>query len=222
MKILTRLLLHELRLATLSGGGALTGVVFFLSIVTIMPFAIGPDLELLGKIGPAILWIGALLATLLGLDRLFMNDKEDGTLDLYHIADEPLELIILVKAIAHWLATGLPIVLAAPLFGLFLNMDADAIFATALTLLVGTPALTFFGTIGAALTTAIRRGGLLLPILILPLTIPVLIFGVAASQAATDPLTGFKTPFFLLSAMSLFSLVLAPIAAAWVLRFGED
>ncbi|MEM8794404.1 MAG: heme exporter protein CcmB [Pseudomonadota bacterium] len=219
---LSALFVNEIKLAVKSGGSAMTGVIFFLSLVTIVPFAIGPDLELLSRIGPAILWIGTLLATLLGLDRLFRNDVEDGTFDLHRLSGEPLELIVFVKGVAHFVTTALPLVVSAPLFGLFLNMDGDAILATALTLLIGSPALTFLGAIGAALTVGLSRGGLLLPILILPLTIPVLIFGVAASYAYTDPLLGFRTPVLLLGAMTLFSLVLSPIASAWALRLNSD
>ena len=171
-----------MRLAVRVGGGALIGVLFFLIVVTLMPFAIGPDLALLARIGPAILWLGALLASLLALDRLFAADHEDGSLDLILMARVPLELAVAAKALAHWLTTGLPLVIAAPLLGLLLNLDPQATGAVALTLLVGTPALTFIGLIGAALTVALRRGGLLLAVLVLPLTIPVLIFGVVGLE----------------------------------------
>jgi heme exporter protein B len=204
------------------GGGALIGVLFFLIVVTLMPFAIGPDLALLARIGPAILWLGALLASLLALDRLIAADHEDGSLDLILMAPVPLELTVAVKAIAHWLTTGLPLVVAAPLLGLLLNLDPKATGAVALTLLIGTPALTFIGLIGAALSVALRRGGLLLAVLVLPLTIPVLIFGVAASNAAiVGPMT-FGTPFTILSALTLASMVLGPFAAAAALRHGLE
>eukprot|EP01036_Dinobryon_divergens_P052184 gene52184-69814_t len=174
------------------------GVLFFLAVVTVIPFGVGPDLALLARIGPAILWIGALLATLLGLDRLFQSDHEDGSLDLLHLTDVPLSLIVATKAFAHWTASGLPLVLAAPLLGVFVNLPAAGIGAVTLTLLVGTPALAFLGAIGAALTVALRRGGLLLSILILPLAIPVLIFGVAAANAAITGPTPFLPPFLIL------------------------
>ena len=216
----------ETRLAMTSGGGMLTGVIFFLSLVTMIPFAIGPDLPLLAKIGPAILWIGALLSTLLGLDRLFKIDQEDGTLDALRMSDQSLELIVLVKCAAHWTVSVLPLVVAAPLFGLLLNMEVAGMASIAGTLLVGTPALTFLGAIGAGLTVGLRRGGLLLPILILPLTIPVVIFGVAASvagsQVGLDAAVNFKTPFLFLCAMTLFSAVLSPIAAAWAIRLNDS
>ena len=168
---LIALFLREWRLARRIGGGGAMGVVFFLILVTMVPFAIGPDLNLLARIGPAILWIAALLANLLGLDRLFQSDHEDGSLDLLQMSGAPLELIVLVKALAHWCATGLPLVVAAPLFGLMLALDADALGGVTLSLLVGTPALTLIGAIGAALTVSLRRGGLLMAILVLPFTV---------------------------------------------------
>jgi heme exporter protein B len=207
-----------MRIAVRVGGGALMGVLFFLTVVTMMPFALGPDLALLQRIGPAILWLAALLASLLALDRLFTADHEDGSLDLILMGRAPLELVVAVKGLAHWLTTGLPLVIAAPLLGLFLNLDAPAEAAVALTLLVGTPALTFIGLIGAALSVALRRGGLLLAVLVLPLTIPVLIFGVAASNAAIVGPVPFGTPFTILCALTLMSLVIGPFAAAAALR----
>ena len=212
------LLMRDIRLAGRIGGGGAMGVVFFLILVTITPFAIGPDLNLLARIGPAILWIAALLATLLGLDRLFQADQEDGSLDVLRMADAPLELVVVSKCVAHWLTTCLPLVLAAPLFGLMLALEWDALIALAATLIVGTPALTFLGSIGAALTASLRRGGLLMAILILPLTIPVLIFGVSAASSATVATSPFWPPFFILGALSLASLALAPFAAAGALR----
>ena len=222
MSALFSLFAFEVRLAMRSGGGTLMGIIFFLSIVTIIPFAVGPDLQLLARIGPAVLWIGALLATLLGLERLFKTDQEDGALDVLRMSDHPLEVIVFVKCLAHWAVTGLPLVFAAPLFGLLLNMDSRTIIATSGMLFIGTPALTYLGSIGAALTVSLRRGGLLLPILILPLTIPVIIFGVAASYAINDPITTFRTPFIFLTALSLFALVLGPIASAWAIRVSDD
>jgi heme exporter protein B len=188
--------------------------------VTLVPFAIGPDLALLARMGPAILWLGALLASLLALDRLLAIDHEDGSLDLILTARVPLELAVSVKALAHWLTTGLPLVVAAPLLGLLLNLDPKATGAVAVTLLAGTPALTFIGLVGAALTVALRRGGLLLAVLVLPLTVPVLIFGVAASNAAIVGPVPFGTPFSILCALTLISLIIGPVAAAIALRQG--
>jgi heme exporter protein B len=222
MRPLAALLLRDLRLSARAGGGALMGVLFFLVVVALVPFAIGPDLVMLRRIGPAILWLGALLASLLALDRLFVADYEDGALDLLLLARTPLELIALVKGVAHWLATGLPLVIATPLFGLLLNVDPAVSAMVALTLLAGTPALTFLGLIGAAVSVTLRRGGLLLPVLILPLTIPVLIFGVAASTIAAGGTVGFGTPFTVLCGLTLISLVVGPAAAAAALRQGLD
>src|SRR2546423_7360765 len=202
MTAFTALLLRDMRLAVRIGGGALMGVLFFLIVVTIVPFAIGPDLALLRRIGPAILWIGALLASLLALDRLFAADHEDGSLDLILMGRVPLALAAAVKALAHWLTTGLPLILAAPLLGLFLNLEPRAIGAVALTLAAGTPALTFIGLIGAALSVTLRRGGLLLAVLMLPLTIPVLIFGVAAANATIVGPVPFGPPFTILCALT--------------------
>jgi heme exporter protein B len=204
------------------GGGALMGVLFFLAVVTLIPFAVGPDLALLKRIGPAILWLGALLASLLALDRLFAADYDDGSLDLILMGSVPLELTIVAKGFAHWLTTGLPLVIAVPVLGLLLDLDPAAIGVVALTLLVGTPALTFIGLIGAALAVALRRGGLLLPVLVLPFAIPVLIFGVSAAEAVIVGPVPFGTPFTILCALTLASLVIGPFAAAATLRHGLD
>jgi heme exporter protein B len=190
-------------------------------LVTLVPFALGPDLNLLARIGPAILWLAAVLATLIGLDRLFQADEEDGSLDLLCAAPAPLELIVLAKAIAHWLTTGLPLALAAPLFGLLVALTPTAMLAMTATLLVGTPALTFIGAVGAALTASIRRGGLILAVLVLPLMIPTLIFGVSAAEATSGGTVPFATPLLILAALSLIAGVVGTIGAAAALRWGE-
>jgi heme exporter protein B len=222
MTALAAVFLRDMRIAMRVGGGALMGVLFFLAVVTLVPFAVGPDLALLRRIGPAILWIGALLASLLALDRLFSGDHEDGSLDLILLGRSPLELVVIAKALAHWVTTGLPLVLASPVLGLFLNLEPVAIGAVMLTLLVGTPALTFIGLIGAALAVMLRRGGLLLPVLVLPLSIPVLIFGVSAADAAVTGPVSFGRPLAILCALTLFTLVLGPVAAAAALRQGTE
>jgi len=218
MTPLTALLVRDMRIGVRVGGGALMGVLFFLVVVTLVPFAVGPDLALLKRIGPAILWLAALLASLLTLDRLFAADQEDGSLDLLVMSRAPLELVVAVKGLAHWLTTGLPLIIAAPLIGLLLDLDPPAEGALVLTLLVGTPALTFIGLVGAALAVALRRGGLLLAVLVLPLTVPVLIFGVAAANAALTGSVPFGTPFTILCGLTLASLVIGPFAAAAALR----
>jgi heme exporter protein B len=221
MSAFLALIRRDLVLALRLGGGASFALVFFLMIVTITPFAIGPDLNLLSRIGPAILWIGAVLSTLIGLDRLFQADEEDGTLDLLRAAPLPLESVVLAKCLAHWLTTGLPLALAAPLFGLMLAMEPAAMGASALGLLVGTPALTFIGAVGAALTAGLRRGGLLLAILVLPLMIPTLIFGVSVAEAARGGTMGLTPPLLILGALTLIFAVIGTLGAAQALRQAE-
>ncbi len=212
------LVARDIRLATRVGGSGALGLVFFLMIVTLVPFALGPDLNLLARIGPAVLWLAAVLATLIGLDRLFQADEEDGSLDLLRLSPLPLELTVLAKALAHWLTTGLPLALAAPLFGLLVALTPRAMGAIMATLFVGTPALTFVGAVGAALTSRLRRGGLLLSILVLPLMIPTLIFGVSAANAALGGTVPFATPFLILLALTLVAAVVGTAAAAAALR----
>ena len=216
------LLIRDIRIAVRVGGGALMGALFFLIVVTMMPFALGPDLNLLARIGPAILWLGALLASLLALDRLFATDHEDGSLDLLMMGRMPLEVAIAAKGLAHWLTTCLPLVIVSPVLGLMLNVELKSLGIVTLTLAAGTPALTFIGLIGAALSVALRRGGLLLAVLVLPMTIPVLIFGVASANAAILSGGAFGPPFTILCALSLASLVIGPFAAAAALRFGLE
>jgi heme exporter protein B len=215
------LVARDLKLAARVGGSGALGLIFFLMIVTLVPFALGPDLNLLARIGPAILWLAAVLATLIGLDRLFQADEEDGSLDLLRQSPLPLELVVLAKAMAHWLATGLPLALAAPLFGLLVALSPRGMAAMTATLLVGTPALTFIGAIGAALTSGVRRGGLILAILVLPLMIPTLVFGVSAVNAALGGTVPFATPFMILSGLSLMAAVIGTVGAAAALRWEE-
>jgi heme exporter protein B len=219
---LAALFRREIVVARRIGGGGVTGVVFFLALVTVIPFGVGPDLNLLARIGPAMLWIAALLATLLGLDRLFQADQEDGSLDQIRLGRAPLELVVLVKCAAHWCVTGLPLVVAAPLLGLTMALDGPALVRVGLSLLVGTPALTLLGAIGAALTISLRRGGLLLSVVVIPLAIPVLIFGVAAAAAGPGSPMPFHTPFLVLCGLSLIALSGSPFAAAAALRAASD
>lgn len=212
---------RDLRLAGRIGGSGALSLVFFLMIVALVPFGLGPDLNLLARIGPGILWIAAVLATLIGLDRLFQADEEDGSLDLLSGAPAPLELMVLAKVTAHWLTTGLPLALATPLFGLLVALSPTGMAATSLTLLVGTPALTFIGAVGAALTASIRRGGLILAVVVLPLMVPTLIFGVSATDAALGGTVPFTTPLAILGALSLAAGVVGTLAAAAALRWGE-
>jgi heme exporter protein B len=222
MTALAALLLRDMRLAVRLGGGAPIGVLFFLIVVTLIPFGLGADLALLQRIGPAILWLGALLASLLALDRLFAGDHDDGSLDLILMSPVPLELAVAAKGLAHWLTTGLPLVIAAPVLALLLNLDAWPMAAVALTLLAGTPALTFIGLVGAALAVTLRRGGLIVAVLVLPLTIPVLIFGVAAANTAIVGPVPFGAPFTILCGLTLLSIVVGSFAAAAALRHGME
>ena len=212
---------RDLAVAVRIGGGAELGLIFFLMIVATVPFAIGPDPGLLSRLAPAILWIAALLATLLGLDRLFQADAEDGSLDMLRMAHLPLELTALAKMLAHWLLSGLPLALAAPIFGTMLSLEPAAMVPLALTLLVGTPALTSIGAVGAAVTARIRRGGLLSSILVLPLMLPTLIFGVSAAQAAIGGTIPFRTPFLVLCGISLAAIVIGAFACAAALRMDD-
>ena len=222
MKSLGALYRRDLRLAISGGGGAMTGVIFFLAVIATVPFGIGPDLNLLSRIGPAILWIGALLSTLLTLDRLFQADREDGTLDLLIMGQMPMPAVVAVKCAALWTAGGLPLVIAAPFLGLFLALEPAALLATTATLLVGTPAITFIGAVGAAVAVALPRGGLLVSVLVLPLAIPVLIFGVSATYGAVNDPEPFMPPFLILTALTLFFGTLGPLAAGAALKWSAD
>ncbi len=220
MRALAAIALQTARLSFAAGGGAFVGLVFFLAVVTAIPFAVGPDLKLLARIGPAILLIGALLSTLLNLDRLFRDDREDGSLDLLMLADVPLELAVLAKCAGAWLATSLPLVIASPALGLLLAIDPAPMAATTAVLLVATPALTLIGAIGAALATAVGRAGLLVAVLVLPFTVPVIIFGVSAAVAPN--LDQGWPPFAILTALTLVSAVMTPVAGAAALRAGLE
>jgi heme exporter protein B len=211
------LLLRDLRLAFRVGGGFGLGLAFFLIVVVLVPFSVGPDSALLGRIAAGILWLGALLACLLSLDRLLALDWEDGTLDLLATAPVPLEAVLLVKALAHWLVTGLPLVLAAPVLAVLLNLAATGYPWLVISLVVGTPALSVIGTFGAALTVGIKRGGLLLSLLVLPLYVPTLIFGAEVARRGVDGLA-VETPLLMLAGITAGVIALIPFAAATVLR----
>ena len=212
---------REIRLSLRGGGEVLTLVLFFVIVGAVVPFAVGPDKVLLARIAPGIVWIAAFLAMLLGLEKLFGPDRADGTLALYRLADLPLPAVVGAKVIAHWLTAALPLILASPALALLLAMDAESFWRTVLSLLLGTPALAGFGAIGAALTVATRRGGLLAPILIAPLSVPVLIFGVGAISASGGP-DQAQAAALLLAALSLMVVVLSPFAAALAIDWGED
>lgn len=211
------LLVREIMIAIRAGGGIGLGLAFFLIIVLISALGIGRDTDLLAATAPGVLWTGALLATLLSLDRLFQADFEDGSLEALILSPLPLEAIIIVKTAAHWLTTGLPLVVLSPLMAIMLQLPQNAYLWMIASLLMGTLSLSAIGAIGAAITLGIRRGGLLLSLLVMPLFIPTLIFGVRVVQDAAKSLDP-TTPFLLLSGLTLFSLVLSPLAAAYSLR----
>lgn len=200
------------------GGAIGTALGFFLVVVAMMPLGLGPDLNLLTRIASGVLWIALLLAALLSLGRIFEIDYEDGSLEVLATGPLPLEFVAAAKSLAHWISTGIPLALLAPVLGILLNLDMTAYPALIATTLAGTPAVSFLGAIGAALTLKARRGGLLLALLVLPLYIPTLIFGISAVSAATLGPGGFTASFLILSAVSLVSLVAGPIAAAAALR----
>ena len=211
------LLLRDLRLATRAGGGFGLGVAFFLILSALVPFGIGPDRAALAPVAPGILWVGALLSCLLSLDRIFALDHEDGSLDLLATAPMPLEGVVAVKALAHWITTGLPLILAAPVFAILLQLPVQAMPMLILSLLIGTPALSMLGAFGAAVTVGLRRGGLLLSLLVLPLYIPTLIFGAEITRRGAEGLA-VTTPLVFLGAVTLMVLALIPFAAAAALR----
>ncbi|TCL09118.1 heme exporter protein B [Shimia isoporae] len=211
------LLARDLRLAVRAGGGFGLGLAFFLIVVILVPFSVGPESGLLSRIAPGILWLGALLACLLSLDRILALDWEDGTLDLVATSPLPLEGVVAIKSLAHWLTTGLPLVVAAPLFGLLLNLPVDGYLWLVFSLLIGTPALSVVGTFGAALTVGIKRGGLLLSLLVLPLYVPTLIFGAELARRGAEG-QATTTPLLMLAGITFGVIALLPFASALVLR----
>lgn len=220
MRAFLALLARDLRLAVRLGGGGGMAVFFFLVVIALLPLGIGPDRELLARVAPGMLWVALLLAALLTLDRLFQADYEDGSLDLLSMGSLPLELVVVAKALGHWLTTGLPLVVVTPLLGVLLNLPGEAYAPLILAMLIGTPALSFLGAIGAALTVGVRRGGLLASLLVLPFYVPVLIFGTGAANAASGGFSGEagQQSLILLAAVALSSFVLGPLGGAAALR----
>jgi heme exporter protein B len=208
---------RDLRLALRQQADAAMIVLFFVLTAGIFPFGVGPEPNLLARIGPGVIWVTALLAMLLSLERVFLVDYEDGSLELLVLGPLPMELVVLAKVLAHWLTTGLPLIVAAPVIALLYNLDPAALPVLLLAMLLGTPVLSLIGAVGAGLILGARRGGVLIPLLVLPLTIPVLIFGVAAVDAALADL-GARPYLLILGAMLLAALALTPWAAAAALR----
>jgi heme exporter protein B len=211
------LLMRDLKLAFRAGGGFGRGLAFFLIVTIMVPFSVGPQSDLLSKIAPGVLWLGALLACLLSLDRLLALDWEDGSLDLLATAPLPLESTVTIKSLAHWLTTGLPLVLAAPVLGVLLNLPAAGYLWLVVSLVMGTPALSVIGTVGAALTVGLKRGGLLLSLLVLPLYVPTLIFGAEVARRGAIGMET-QTPLMMLAGITAASIALLPFASAAVLR----
>ena len=215
--VFLRLIGRELTLAVRGGIGSLMTVVFFVIAVTLFPLGIGPELGLLSRIAPGAVWVAALLAALLSLDRLFVADHEDGSLEQLMLGTLPLEFVVLAKTAAHWLTTGLPLAAAAPILALLLNMSTDGLVILIVSLLLGTPILSLIGAVGAALTVGLRRGGALIALLVLPLYVPVLIFGVGAVEGAVLDV-GVHANLSILAGGLVGALVLGPLAAAAALR----
>ena len=211
------LLIRDLRLAIRAGGGFGLGLAFFLLVAVIVPLGVGPDPAILARIAPGILWVGALLSCLLSLDRIFALDFEDGSLDLLATSPMPLEAVVAVKSLAHWLVTGLPLVMAAPVLGVLLNLAPQGYLWLVVGLALGTPALSVIGAFGAALTVGLKRGGLLMSLLVLPLYMPTLIFGAEVVKRGTLGLA-VSTPLALLAGITAGALALLPFAAAAAIR----
>jgi heme exporter protein B len=212
------LLTRDLRLAWRSGGSAALALAIFALVATLVPLGVGADLKLLARVAGGVLWVAAVLAALLSLDRLFQGDFDDGSLEVIALSPLSLELASFAKILAHWLSTGLPLTLLSPLLALLFNLPAQGTWILFLSLLIGTPAVSAVGAIGASLTLSLRRGGLILPLIILPLLAPVVIFGAGAVAASLDGLGGTGNALALLGAFAAVWLLLSPFVAAWCVR----
>ncbi len=221
MKAFLAIFRRDLRLGLRSGVDSAQPLIFFVMALTLFPLGVGPSPEILERIGVGVIWVLALLAVMLSLDRLFQADAEDGSLEQLALADLPLELTVLAKCLAHWLMSGLVLVIASPLLALLLHQSAEAAGVLALALLLGTPVLTLIGSVGAALLIGARRGGVLIALLVLPLYIPVLIFGVSAVESEVMGLGG-SAQLLILGAFLLAALALTPFAAAAALRLSME
>lgn len=218
MKLFLALVARDITLAIRQGGGIGVALGFFLTVMVLLPLGIGPDLKLLQRIAPGALWITLLLSVLLSADRIFQPDDDDGSLELFATGPLPLEMVVLGKTIAHWLTTGLPLAIFAPCLGFLLNLDQSLFLPLLASMVLGSLALSLIATIGAAVTVGLRRGGLIVSLLILPLYVPVLIFGVAATAAQNSMPGLFGSSMLILLAISLASLVITPAASAALLR----
>jgi heme exporter protein B len=219
MSAFWELVRRDMRVTWKEGGTVGLALGFYLVVVAMLPLGLGPDLNLLSRIAPGVLWVALLLAALLSLGRLFETDFDDGSLDVLATGPLPLEAVAAAKSLAHWLTTSVPLVVVAPVLGLLLNLAPEAYGMLIVTMLAGTPAISFIGAIGAALTLRARRGGMLLAFLMLPMFVPTLNFGISAIGAALMQLDGAMPAFLILCAISLAAIVLGPLAAAAALRF---
>ncbi len=212
---------RDLMLAMRSRSDLFTALFFFVIVVSLFPLAIGPELETLRQIAPGVVWVAALLASMLVLERLFAADHADGSLEQMLLSPQPVSLLVLGKVLAHWLVTGVPLVVVAPLLGLQYDLDSEALGVLLLSLLLGTPSLSLIGAIGAGLTLGLRNGGVLVSLLVLPLYVPVLIFGAGAVEASVSGL-GAQSHLYLLGAILVMALLLAPLGAAAALRVSAE
>lgn len=218
MSLILALIRRDLVLSLRQSGGAGTALGFFLTVVVLLPIGIGPDQALLGRIAAGALWIALLLSVLLSADRIFQQDFEDGSLDIMTMGPVPFEMVAFAKAVAHWISTSLPLAIAAPILGFLVNLDPAQILPLTLAMVAGSIALSMLAAIGAAVTVGLRRGGLLVSLLVLPLYVPVLIFGVSASSGAVAGPDIALPSLLILVALALVSAVLSPVAAAAALR----
>ena len=217
MKAFRAILLRDIQLGLKQGGGAGAGLAFLLSVLVLVPLSLGPDQNLLHRLAPGIMWLSLLLAVLLTSEKIFQQDYEDGTLDALISAQLPLELTCLAKALAHWLSVSLPLAIMSPLLGILINMEIQAIPLLMLSMALGSLALSLLASIGGAITAGLRRGGLLVALLILPLYVPVLIFGLSATLSGSGP-SGPMNSLLVLLAITLISLAMQPLSAAAALR----
>lgn len=221
LRLALLIIVRDLRLSLRHGSATIMVLGFFIIVVSMFPFAIGPEQKILARISVGVIWVAALLSCLLSLERMFQGDYDDGSLDQFILSPVPLELVVVAKSAAHWLTTSLPLILITPVLGIMMNLPDGAFLPLLVTMLLGTPALSFIGAIGAALTVTLRRGGILLSLLILPFYIPVLIFGVLAVKAAIGGYPVMEH-MMLLAGFSLFSGAISPWASAAALRSGLE
>ncbi len=220
-RLFKAVLLRDLKLSLRQKSDVLNTIFFFIVVVTLVPLGIGPDQQLLRTIAPGVVWVAALLAALLSLPRMFAHDFVDGTLEQMLLSGEPLTVIVIAKVFAHWVTTGIPLTVVSIIFALMFDLDSEVTFALISALLIGTPVLSLVGSVGASLTLGVRGGSVLTSLLVLPLYIPVLIFGAGAAEAVGAGIS--STAYFLIvGALTLFSLVVMPVAAAAALRIASD